>query len=363
MGIAENLVGQQLQGTKHKWMVIERIQRDEDKSGAFHSVGYKVKSEKGESAFMKVTDLDLLTDNDATMLQRLQTAIQAHTIERDMLQHCRGNNMDRIVLALDFGEAMLTLTGSKEPIFYLVFELAECDVRVHVDRRTQFKQSWTFGALHDLSVAIQQLHAGDINHNDIKPENFLVFRPEQLKESLQKLSDLGCATSPSVKSIYDEEMCVGDPRYAAPEILYGSTLDPNLRTFDARRAMDIYHLGSMLAFLTTGRMLTPEVIRRLAPEHRPPTDSEDWNGSLELMMPYWREAFTRVLEDFQIHLPKDASGALSGPSQQLLHVLKELGEPNPNLRGDPKLRHAHGDRLGLQRYISLFADLRLKVLH
>jgi len=104
MGIAENLVGRELPGRNKKthWQVIERIAHARDEhEGAFYSVGYKVKSKEGREAFMKVTDLDLLTDENASFFDRTQTAIQQQTTERQILEHCRGSNMDRIALAID----------------------------------------------------------------------------------------------------------------------------------------------------------------------------------------------------------------------------------------------------------------------
>jgi serine/threonine protein kinase len=297
------------------------------------------------------------------MLERMQVAIQAHNFEREMLEHCKGNNMDRIVVAIDFGDTIIKGDEGREPIFYLMFELAESDVRVRVDRRTKFDYIWTLGALHDLAVAIQQLHKGNVSHNDIKPENFLVFKDLALAERLQKLADLGCATSPLMASIYDDALCAGDPRYAAPEALYGQKTDATLRSFDARRAMDIYHLGSMIFFLITGRMLTPEIVQRLTPEQRPPAENDDWSGTLADVIPYWREAFARVLEDFVEMLPKDDSGKLTRLGSALLAALVELTEPDPQLRGHPHNRNPNNDRLSVQQYVSLFNGLRRFVLH
>jgi serine/threonine protein kinase len=364
LGIAENLVGHQVPGRDKKiWTVVERISGEEDKSGMFHSIGYKVKSDDGREAFMKVTDLDLLTDSEYSVYERTKVAIQAHSIERQMLEHCRGNNMDRIVVAIDFGDTVITHAGCREPIFYLMFDLAESDVRVHVDKRSRFDRIWTLGALHDLAVAIQQLHKGSVCHNDIKPENLLVFRGLSFKERLQKLADLGCATSPLMASIYDDALCAGDPRYAAPEVLYGNASNKSLCSFEARRAMDIFHLGSMVFFLIVGRMLTPEIIRHLAPEHRPPSDHDDWNGSLLDIIPYWREAFGRVLEIFVEKLPKNLDGSLTQLGVSLLSALKELTEPDPSLRGHPQNRSGQNDALSVQQYVSLFNSLRRRSLH
>jgi len=344
---------------------MERISRQrEELDGLFFSIGYKVRSGDGRNAFMKVTDLDLLTDDAAGIYERMTVALQQHGFERQMLEHCRGNNMDRIALAIDFGDTMILNNGVREPIFYIIFDLAECDVRVQVDKRTQFDLAWVLSALHDLAVAIQQLHRGTVTHNDIKPANLLVFlRDLKFKERLQKLADLGCATSPLMASIYDDAVCAGDPRYAAPEIMYARGTDVDLRTFKARRGADIYHLGSMIFFLVTGRMLTPEIIRHLQPEQRPPDDENDWHGSYGTVIPYWREAFGRVLPGFKSNLTTDAKGNLTQTGEALLEAMIQLTEPDPRLRGHPHNRVGHNDPLSVQQYITLFDSLRRRSLH
>jgi serine/threonine protein kinase len=365
VGIAESLVGYELPGrSKNKWSVLERLSKEqEERSGFFYSVGYRVKSDDGREAFLKVTDLDLLTDEAHSLLERTSAAIQAHTFERKILEHCKGNNMDRVVVAVDFGDTVITHTHGREPIFYLIFELAECDVRVQVDRQNRFDLAWTLSALHDLAVAIQQLHKGDVSHNDIKPANFLVFKSLDLHDRKQKLADLGSATSPLIPSIRDDAICAGDPRYAAPEVLYANKSDARLCNFESRRALDIYHLGSMVFFLVTGRMLTPEIIRRLVPEQRPPNSDDDWRGNFQDILPYWRESFGRVLAEFKAVLPADKNGALTQTGAALLDCVVQLGEPDPNLRGHPLNRVGQADRLSVQQYISLFDILRRRALH
>ncbi len=350
---------------KTKWKVIERIYRQQEEPDAiFSSVGYKVKSEDGREAFLKVTDVDLITQAKYTMFERTMTALNQHQVERKLLEHCRGNNMDRIAFAIDYGETIIVDKGTKEAIFYIVFDLAECDVRVQVDKRAQFDIAWIYVALHDLSVAIQQLHSGNVTHNDIKPANFLVFlRDLKFKERLQKLADLGCATSPLMVSIYDDAVCAGDPDYAAPEIMYGKKADASLRTFAARRCVDIYHLGSMIFFLVTGRMLTPEIIRYLPPEQRPPADENDWANDFAEVIPYWREAFGRVLVDLKGKLPADDNGDLTPAGEALLSAMVQLGEPDPTLRGHPNNQVGHKDRLSVEQYITLFNSLHRRAMH
>lgn len=366
MGIAEHLVGQVLPGrrTNTRWTVLERMSDEyRERFGAIYSVGYRVKSNEGHEAFMKVTDLDLLTDESCSILDRTYVAVQIHKSEREILEHCRGNNMDRVVVAIDYGDTVVTHERGKEPIFYLVFELAECDVRVQIDRRTRFDLTWILAALHDLAVAVQQLHGGKVAHNDIKPANFLVFVDLIARDRRQKLADLGCATSPLIFSIYDEAVHIGDRRYAAPEILYANEQQIELCNFEARRAIDLYHLGSMIFYLISGRMLTPEVVRRLTPEHRPPNDESDWSLAFDEALPYWREAFGRTLLDFEAQLPTAEGGELTTISKSILEALAQLGEPDPTLRGHPTNRVGQADRLSVRQYVSLFDRLRRLALH
>lgn len=98
MGAAEHLVGRELPGRdKKRWTVVERLSNDEDQSGMFHSIGYKVKS-GDQLAFMKVTDLELMTDDECSMLERMHAALQAHSVERQMLEHCKATTWTALLL-------------------------------------------------------------------------------------------------------------------------------------------------------------------------------------------------------------------------------------------------------------------------
>jgi serine/threonine protein kinase len=366
--------------SKQPWKVLKKVELSPDRSVANYSVGYVVEGERGRRAFMKASDPDLVTDQSGGLLERLRATVLAHGFERQILEHCRGNNMDRIVVAIDYGDCMIDVENVRQPVFFLVFELAQCDMRVQVDRLNRFDLAWSLNVLHNLAVAIQQLHSGQVTHNDIKPSNLLVF-----EKTLQKLADLGRATSPLMPAIHDELRCIGDPVYAAPECLYISGRGKSTMTFSERRACDLYHLGSMAHFLVSGRMITPEIVRRLAPEHRPPTDECGWHGAFAEVLPFWREAFSRVLEDFDGSLPRqtEATAAASSgrPEDQhdtielmpetapltragrgILEAVAQLAEPDPRLRGDPLARLGSQDQQGVTRYISLFDRLRKEAI-
>ena len=356
MGIAENLLGRKLPGVRiaGEWTVVDRIDQPRNGTDACLSIGYKVQHENGREAFLKASDLELLTKQTAKFFEQMVIAVEAQQFERKILEHCRGNNMDRIVLAIDYGDQLIVHEGIREPLFYLIFEFAECDARVQINRFKRFDLTWSVTALHNLATAIKQLHTGQVSHNDIKPPNLLVF-----ERMLQKLGDLGSATSPLFPAMHDGRICVGDPRYAAPEVLYKfPTLSRAAQSFQTRRASDLYLLGSMAHFFVTGVMITPTVISRLHPVHRPRRNGGGWTGTFGDVLPYWREAFGTVLEEFEDALPRNDSDEITPAAQAFLDSVTQLCEPDPVYRGHPLERLGQHDLLSVEKYISLFNRLR-----
>src|ERR1700694_233801 len=119
MGAAQHLTGLTFEGTKKvpsaggpsRWTVAERLTLQDDLTPGQFSVGYRVQDQGGRQAFMKVSDLDLLTGDEVDILQRITVAAGAHKFERSILDHCRGSNMDRIVTAIDYGSCRVDVDG------------------------------------------------------------------------------------------------------------------------------------------------------------------------------------------------------------------------------------------------------------
>ena len=122
--------GMELKGTKATWMVVKKIERKKNSSGGNFSVGYIVRDQTGREAFIKATDTGLITGtHGADALDKLDSAIAEHKFERQILDFCQGNNMDRIVHAIDYGQTQVVFDGAREWVFFIVFELAQGDVR------------------------------------------------------------------------------------------------------------------------------------------------------------------------------------------------------------------------------------------
>lgn len=359
MRAAETLVGLKLDGKKipGNWEVTEKIERQGSDTGGRFSVGYKIKHDNGRQAFMKASDCSLLANDGDDILGKTAAGIMSFKSEIQILEYCRGNNMDRVVTPIDYGECMYEHNGVKEPLFWIIFELAATDARRQLNSSTALDFTWALHAMHNLCVAVRQLHAADVAHNDIKPSNVLVF-----DELVQKLGDLGSATSPKFISANDSSVCAGDPGYAPPESLYEN---PNVNaalSFNRRRAGELYMLGSMAVFLLSAPMTTTYVLSKLDPIHRPRNSQRGWTGDVEGVLPYWDTAFSEMLIDIEQWLPRTDDGQITPAGIEYLEAVRQLCSPDMSRRGHPINIENGGDQYSVERYISLFDRLRKRAM-
>ncbi|UYY59513.1 protein kinase domain-containing protein [Sphingomonas sp. S2-65] len=307
---------------------------------------------------MKASDLSKVLGADPSdMVGNLLKATQAHQFERDILEHCFGNRMDRVVTALDFGNESVIHEGITDFLFFLVFELAEGDLRRRVSKRAEFDLLWIISALHEYCVGVSQLHRGEVFHNDIKPANALVFAGET-----QKIADLGRATTPLMSVAHDGGQCVGDRRFAPPEQIYA--LDSAIRA-DARfgfyRAGDLYNLGSLAHYLLTGTSVTDEIITRLKPEHRPLSSSGGWSDTVSLVLPYWQSAFADLLQEARAIADESWDEMAIEEFNFVVSLIAELCEPKWRERGDRRFI-GKPNQYDLARYITRLDLARTKVI-
>lgn len=359
MVVACNLVGKKLPGQKWvgEWTVVERVFFPDEPGLVRSSVCYRVRHARGKEAFLKAADMDTVTEGN-DLLARMYAFTQSQTFERKILMHCHGNAMDRVVTPLDYGEKIENHDNTKEVLFWLVFELARNDARIQVKNTTRLDLNWAVTALKNTAVGFSQLHTAGVTHNDGKPENVLIFN-----DAVQKLCDLGSAVSADMPAVHDEKVCIGDPRFAPPEVLYCCEDDAHSMQLDInfRKATDLYLLGSLGYYFLTGNMLTPQVLSHMQPGHLPPNDGRGWTGTFKGILPYYRTAFVLALQDLDSVLPRDQEGNLTGESIQLRDSIQQLCEPDRLLRGHPEERRGKHNPFNLQKYISLYNSLKFRV--
>lgn len=306
-------------------------------TGGSFSASYLVRHETGREAFLKAIDfVQAFRSPDVTTA--LEELTSQFNFERDVVVRCADKRMTRVVRAIDHGTVDVPGGHALSRVSYLIFELADGDIRKYVEDEGQVNVGWALNTLHGVALGLQQLHAEGIAHQDLKPSNVMTFGPD-----VSKVGDLGRAGVRGGGSPYDGLQIAGDQSYAPPELLYGHLIDD----WSRRRACDLFHLGSLLCFQFTGLNATAAVFSELAPEHRPVA----WGGTYDGVLIYLRDALSRATAKF----PCFADEKLRS---DLVESFRELCEPDPELRGHPMARAArHGDAYALNRYVSRFNAL------
>jgi eukaryotic-like serine/threonine-protein kinase len=321
------------------WTAVERIQPSANSTGGHFSTQWIVERD-GTRAFLKAIDIHDALRQGGEVMRVLQQVATEYNWERDLLQACADRGMNRIVRAIDSGEHRLRDSDPASVVFYLIFDLAKGDIRAVHEISLQLDLGRIFRALHDVAVGVQQLHAAGFTHQDVKPSNVLTYEEER---ELAKLGDLGRASRQDGSIGHDQLPFAGDRGHAPPEGLYGDS-PPD---WSGRRACDLYHLGSLVLYLFAGTSATAAWVQHLHPTLRPRGLGGSFEGSWSDALPYVRNAMQEVAEEFPEFGEDDARSAA-------LQCFRELCDPDPRLRGDPRARIGHRDPYSVQRYVSLF---------
>lgn len=349
----ERLVGETL---NNRWKVIEFIQRQSFQTGGNFSVGYVVEDKDGTPAFAKVLDFSRALQEDDTA-RALNQMTESYIFERSLLELCGKHGLTRVVRGLDYGE----LSRNDVPLgklFFIVFEMADGDVRRYMSSNSKAYLSWRLRILHDVATGLQQLHNKNILHQDLKPSNVLIFE----KGDRSKLGDLGRAHAGMLKSPHDNSRRPGAFYYAPPEQIYDHHFDDRLAY---RLAGDLYLLGSMLDFFVTGRPTTVGLIDMVENVHKPfVVNVNGWRGYFRDVLPHLQTAYSRLARNFEAQ-----ARAFLGNSRDVDQLAAEITllyryatNPDPLLRGHPNSRSIkHGSPYDLQRFIAGFEILQKKI--
>lgn len=325
------------------WTVLKKIERLKGQTGGHFSVGYLAQNEAGELAFLKALDFSQALQSE-DLFAALEEAIGSFRFEREMLDLCAGQGMTHVVRALDSGFIRID-SGPLGRVPFLLFEPAEGDVRKAISSFGFVDRNWAIALMHEVAVGLQQLHLAQLAHQDLKPSNVLTY--ESGKQF--KISDLGCASLKGRGCPRDGMRVPGGWSVAPPELQYGQLSSDWLVR---RVAADLYALGSLGVFLFTGLSMNAVVRQHIADGK----DCLSWRGTYREVFPFVRDAYERAFEEI--------ATCFSDPvSADLLAILKELCEPDPELRGSPAHRGSLFEQYSAQRYVSRLALLSRRVAY
>ncbi|MDR1347946.1 MAG: protein kinase [Prevotellaceae bacterium] len=337
---AHNLLGLTL---KSGWKVTEKITKTANSTGAFFSVCYKAEKD-GQTCFFKAFDFakfQQISETGKQVVDIIADMTTAYKYERDLSEHCKNRHVTKVAFVIDSGEEYLnTYTFGIVP--YLIFELADGDIRNRIDFSNKLDFAWKLHSLHDIAVGLQQLHNVNVSHQDLKPSNILIFNQNS------KLGDLGRSMCKDIESEYNRMEYSGDWNYAPPEMMYGYyEKDWAKRVF----ATDCYLLGSMIVFYFAGVSMSALLCKHIPQTHR----HDYWRGTFDEIKPYLIESFSNAMIEFKDSFEDDYF------KSEVSQVVEQLCFPFPEQRGHPKnIVNKHGSNFNLERFITKLEVLTKK---
>lgn len=335
---AHDLEGRTLQSG---WRVTEKITKRKGQTGSFFSVLYNVEKD-GIKSFLKAFDFSKFSGltPGKSIVDQMSYMLDSFKFERDLSLQCKENGVSKVAFVQDSGEE--PIKGYDIPVVpYLIFELAEGDVRSKIDYSNQLDFAWKLKSLHDIAVGLRQLHNVQVSHQDVKPSNVLVFEGET------KIGDLGRSLSLNLKSPLDHLPFTGQVSYAPPEIMYKTfSNDWQERLF----GIDCYLFGGLIVFYFSGVSIN-SLIRKYLPDS---VSWEYWRGTdFSEVKDYLINAFGKALDEFGENIESNYF------KKELKDLVEYLCYPDPKFRGHPR-NLGKKNRYDFQRTISRLDFLRLK---
>jgi len=320
------------------WTVGPILRRTDQDTGGQFSVSYLVAGSDGRKGFLKVIDYASALSNTSNFAAALQVLTSEYLAERDLVVMCNDRGLSRVVTAIGHGEFTVPAKAWGGAVSYIIFELADGDVRSALSREADLDTVIRVDYLRHLVVGVRQLHSVHVAHQDIKPSNLLVFKSTEPGTRSSKIADLGRAHRPGFPTFHDNLDQPGDPNHAPLEQLYGYTYpDDDLRRF----AADVYQIGSVATFMFTGRTMNAWLADELAPEHH----WHEFGDSYVEAIPYLQDAMGRVLSTMRSRPESEVPAAMCD-------VIAYLCEPDALRRGHPSTHRGVGHSYSLERVIS-----------
>ena len=329
---AYQLVGKKLNGN---WIVEGLVKRPPEATGGHFSVAYIVRSTRsGDKAFLKALDYAGAFDTDDPAMA-LEHMVAAFNFERELLEKCQQNRLSRIVRIIDSGTFVLDPRDLSSTIQFLIFELADGDIRRFVDFDKKFDEAWALRTAHEVAAALQQLHSSEIAHQDLKPSNVLRFG-----RTHAKIADLGRASARDGSSPFDDLLVAGDRSYAPPELLYDH-VDGDWKR--RRIGCDMYLLGSLVCYLFTSNSISHRLFSKLDDTYH----FNNWGEPYETVLPHLQNVFCQAIRDLKAEIQATSA-------EEIAQCVSQLCNPDPESRGHPVNIRQGFDQYGLSRYVAKF---------
>jgi eukaryotic-like serine/threonine-protein kinase len=342
---AESLVGLTL---TNGWQVNEIIKKKPGETGGHFSVCYIVEK-NNQKAFLKALDLTSAL-HEPDFIGSINSLSTAFLFERDLLFKCKNHHLSKIVTPLENGQYLFEGQPAFMSVYYIIFEMADTNLRSHIAKMANFDLAWILRSLHHTAVGLEQLHKSGIAHQDLKPSNVLIFN------DTSKLSDLGRSSDKLVPSQNDRYTIPGDSTYAPFDLFYPGNIDTS--DFNRRLASDLYHLGSLVFFyflhLNLQQILWSEMVKHDLVKNLTKTD-------FVADLPYFQQGFSYALEILNVEIKKYSENACN----ELMPLVRMLCEPDPRLRGHTTNIQEGNSQYSLERFITGFnliakkAELRI----
>jgi len=338
---AHNLLGRTL---TNGWSIIKKIESTDGSTGGFFSVCYIVER-AGEQAFLKALNFNAFFQMfpGKGIVKILQEQTSAFEFEKNLLLKCKNNRLTKVSMIIDEGEEIVD--GFAIPnVPYLIFEIAEGDIRSNIKFSSNVDIAWKTKSLHDVAVALDQLHSVDIAHQDLKPSNVLLYD----YSNTSKIGDLGrslCSTIPAPHD--DGHSFTGQMNYSPPEFLYGY-VQPNwsIRV----NATDMYLFGSLITYYFLGINMTALLFKHLDARFR----WTHFKGTFEEVKDYLVDAYSNCIDEISTDLGKNEF------ANDIVEIIEYCCYPIPEKRGHKRNISEIGNQFNYRRVISKLDLIRRK---
>lgn len=317
LSAAESLEGMIL---NNRWRVIKRIIPKKNSTGGYFSVCYEVE-DNNKKAFLKALNFSSFFNlANGNIVDSIKQMTDSYTYERDLLYRCRDNSLSKVSIVIDEGVVKVPDFEIISNVPFLVFDMAEGDIRNTIDFTNDIDYAWKIKSLHNICVGLKQLHGVRIGHQDLKPSNILLFE----NSMVSKIGDLGRSLCQDIQAPHHGDKFVGDINYSPPEYLYGYIeSDWNTKV----KTTDFYLFGSMVTFYFTGVNMTTLLLKNTPKDFK----FQNWGADYQSVLPYLKDVFQNAIEEFKRAVNDDLL------KEDLAKIVNYCCNPDPNERGHKSL--------------------------